>query len=478
MSKRLHSSWMVGSAVCLAGCIADATSVNEEARSALLEAYQSSSAIAQYEEARRAAAVRVTANPIGNGLLLSADLTHANLDAVMREILEDQRIQYQMDHAQFPGRVSARFRDKPLLDGLNALLAGTTLRAAQSGSVVTFSNLPVSEFVSRAENAKSIREEIVLNHLAAADAEQLLLNLFSSDSEEEEDVGLSVGSLSELNAVYLSGPARDVFEARSILEQADRPVAHVIIEALVVNLNTSSAEELGVSLGDGASGKFEALKVVPGQTGGNIVATFSDLAANAAQVTATIEFLAAQNAAQVLARPYIATRSTMPAQIEIVSDQFARVSTTGDDASIISTDSVTAGVTLSVTPLVMADEGIRLDMTIEDSRFGVTAGDILITKDRNTASTSMIVKSGQTIVIGGLNSHYRITENMGPPWLRRVPVLNTLLASQGAIEVRDELVVYLTPYIWIPSLDTPLPLPGMPDVDMGESVSFERLLGR
>jgi type II secretory pathway component HofQ len=178
-----------------------------------------------------------------------------------------------------------------------------------------------------------------------------------------------------------------------------------------------------------------------------------------------------QNAAQILARPYISTRSTKPAKIEIVSDQFARVNTTSDESSIIGTDSVTAGITLNITPIVMSDQSIRLDLAIEDSRFGATAGEILITKNRNTASTSMNVNSGQTIIIGGLNSRYRLAENSGLPWLRNVPVLNMFAANRGAIEIRNEVMVYLTPYIWLPGLETPLPLPGTPVTDLSEGDS-------
>ena len=121
-----------------------------------------------------------------------------------------------------------------------------------------------------------------------------------------------------------------------------------------------------------------------------------------------------------------------------------------------------------------------LSLTIEDSRFGATAGDVLLTKQRNTATTSMIVGSGQTIMIGGLNSRYRISEKAGFPWLRHVPLLNAFAGEQGALETRTELVVYVTPYIWIPGMDVPMPLQGTPDSDIPDWLSVERggYLGR
>lgn len=259
----------------------------------------------------------------------------------------------------------------------------------------------------------------------------------------------------ELNAIYVSGPASTVSQAMNIVARADRPVPHVIISAIVVKVNTSSVETLGVNFADMADGSFSISSIVPNTAGGNVVATFEELAGNTAQLTATIKFLAAQNIAQVLSRPYVATRSTMPATIEIVDDQFVRVDTTTDDSSIIATDSITGGISMTITPIVMADTSVRLDLTIEDSRFSATAGDVLIAKERNSATTPMVVGSGNTIVIGGLSSRYRITEKSGLPWLRKIPLINFFTAEQDALQSEDELVVYLTPYIWTPGMELP-----------------------
>ncbi len=129
---------------------------------------------------------------------------------------------------------------------------------------------------------------------------------------------------------------------------------------------------------------------------------------------------------------------------------------------------------MEITPAVMADNSIRLDLTLEDSRFGATAGEVLLTKQRNAATTSMIVGSGQTIMIGGLNSRYRISEKSGFPWLRNIPILNALNGEQGALETRTELVVYVTPYIWILGMDMPIPLHGTPKSEISDWLSIER----
>lgn len=461
----------------LANCIADPNLQGRSDQVALLEAYRAQS---ERNAAQQAHAIEQSIRRIDvfksaetGETHLSVDLVEARLRDVLAIILDSPLIQYASEAVPLSGSVSARFLDKPLIDGMNAILKSTgiyvedingvmTFQAGADGNTVNLLQVQPDEFVSR---------EVLINHLASEDVVTLIDELFPVADYSDED-GLTTSNVQETNSVYLAGPAAEVAQALSIISKADRPVAHVIIEALVVDINTSSIETLGLSFADGASGKFSAASLIPGQIGGNIVATFSDLASDSAQVTATIDFLAASNAAQVLARPYIATRSMQTASISIVDDQFVRVSTA--DTSVVSTDSISAGISMEITPAVMADNSIRMDVSLEDSRFGATAGEVLLTKQRSSASTSMIVGSGQTIMIGGLNSRYRITEKDGIPWLRHIPGLNAFAGKQGALERRTELVVYVTPYVWIPGMDIPLPLQGTPEPDIPRLLSVEK----
>jgi Flp pilus assembly secretin CpaC len=71
----------------------------------------------------------------------------------------------------------------------------------------------------------------------------------------------------------------------------------------------------------------------------------------------------------------------------------------------------------------------------------------------------MQVENGTTIIIGGLTRHQVSRGNAGLPWLRRVPPFNLLFANQAELAINDEVVIYVTPYIWKPGLEPPLPAP-------------------
>ncbi|MEL6728773.1 MAG: secretin N-terminal domain-containing protein [Pseudomonadota bacterium] len=452
----------------LTSCVATPDFSPSSDQAELEEAFRAQSVSAanarQKRESTAIEELRLTSAPDQPGLLLTVSLKDASRARVIERVFAAADIEHQIDVGHLAGRITSRFRDKPLIDGLNTLLAETGFVARVEGGIIHIKALDLVAIQDETHGSSDgfVSQELPLTYLLAEDAAKLLSSLYQNDFDQFEK-GFSVETIAELNAVFVSGPRDIVRSAQGVIARADRPAPHIVIEALVVDIDTSSVESIGISFADGADGNFSALSVVPGQTGGNIVGTFSELATNSAQVTATINFLVARNAAKILARPYIAARSTKTASIQIVNDQFARVNRSGDDSSIISTDSVTAGVTMQITPLVTADETIRLDIVLEESRFGATAGDIIISKQRNSASTSMDVKSGQTIVIGGLNSSYRITEHSGLPWLRKIPLLNALAGEQGAFETRRQLVVYLTPYIWQPGEALPMPLQHLPD---------------
>jgi len=481
-SRHLGRGAAISACLLLASCVSDPTFATGPAREAWLDAFQkqTDAAIEQRRQTRddEIRNIAVRAGPTPGELYLSVDLHQAKLSSVIDQILQSGSFDYRANPTHLPGRISAKFDGQPLVPALNVLLEGTGMLVEKQNDILIFSYASAFEISGEDgedSGSMTVSREIRLEEIEASDAVDLIAELYSVEDFDDDTRPLTISSLSELNTVYVSGPPDLVQQAVSILARADRPVPHVIISALVVEIDVSSVERIGANLTDLAAGSFSISSIVPTGTSENIVATFEELAGNTPQLTATINFLAAQNAAHVLSRPYIATRSTEAATIEIVDDQFARVTISGDDSSVITTDSITAGISMNITPVVMANSSIRVDLSIEDSRFNATAGDIIIAKERNAATSSMIVKSGQTIVIGGLNSRYRASERSGFPWLRKVPILSLFTAEQGALETREELVVYLTPYVWTPGLETPIPLQDALKPETEDLLGLERL---
>ena len=467
------SQLLIVSTLALASCVSQSERLAVEDRDALINAYREQSAntetLRAWRESNRVRRLDVRRDPATGTLLLSVDLNDATLGRVIEQILLHPQVQFKASSLIMSHRVSAQFNDLPLADGMNLLLEDTGYVVEMRAGIIRMVERGSVPYETDDDSGGAlVTREIRLRHLSAIDAVALVTDLFEDQESEEEHVTFAASAAYEINAVYLTGAARYVEAATRILAKADQPVAHVIIEALVVDLDITAIEELGISWSGGAAGSFSSIGITPGSIGSNFVGSFEELAGNAEQLTATIDFLASLNTVEILSRPYLATRSTHQATIEIVDDQYVRVDTSDDGSSIVSAESVSAGISMGITPTAMADGTIRMDLTLEESKFAATFGDAIITKERNSSATSMSVQSGQTIIIGGLNSEYRSTANAGLPWLRKIPILNFLTASQSTVGLENQLVVYLTPYVWTPGMETPMPRTGA--LGAGESV--------
>ncbi len=71
--------------------------------------------------------------------------------------------------------------------------------------------------------------------------------------------------------------------------------------------------------------------------------------------------------------------------------------------------------------------------------------------DRQIVQTEVLVKSGETLVIGGLVTKQESMVEGGVPGLRRIPLLGKLFQSEVREEKYIETVIYVTPYINEPS---------------------------
>jgi type II secretory pathway component GspD/PulD (secretin) len=111
------------------------------------------------------------------------------------------------------------------------------------------------------------------------------------------------------------------------------------------------------------------------------------------------------------------------------------------------------GTRLVFRPYIGEDEFIRLEIHPEDSDGGVTA-DGLPFKETAEVTTNVMVKSGQSIVIGGLFRERVQAVEKKVPWLGDIPYLGVLFRSTDEIATREEIIVMLTPHI-LDAADSP-----------------------
>jgi type IV pilus assembly protein PilQ len=110
---------------------------------------------------------------------------------------------------------------------------------------------------------------------------------------------------------------------------------------------------------------------------------------------------------------------------------------------------IEANLNMTVTPHVTADESIIMKIEIAknapNTSIPTSTGDPAI--DKKEAVTEVLVRNGETSVIGGIFSEEETRTELGVPWFSRIPVLGIFFRDRKQIKKRSELLIFITPRI-------------------------------
>lgn len=160
-----------------------------------------------------------------------------------------------------------------------------------------------------------------------------------------------------------------------------------------------------------------------------------------------------EDKARVLSSPRITVLSNQTATISQTSGilipkiSTATPSTGGGNTVTTTNEVVPVGVMLKVTPQVSNEGTVSLDMDIERSFLSISGQQ---TPDRRNAKTKVIVKSGQTAVIGGIFESETLDGVSGVPGLKDIPILGSLFRGKDHRKTKNELIIFITPRILQP----------------------------
>ncbi len=184
------------------------------------------------------------------------------------------------------------------------------------------------------------------------------------------------------------------------------------------------------------------------------VSGFSFIASDSSgQVRALLQALASDSKLNVLASPHIIAADNREARIQI-GDQVpiatSQTTQVGTGNSIMTTIQYKdTGTILKVKPQINESGLVNLEVMQEVSDFTpqkVLGTDQYVISKRE-ASTNLVARDGQTIIIGGLIKDKTDRTQTGIPFLSKIPVLGYLFGSTKDTKLRTELLVLLTPRV-------------------------------
>jgi len=168
-----------------------------------------------------------------------------------------------------------------------------------------------------------------------------------------------------------------------------------------------------------------------------------------------IKYLQTLGKTQILSNPKLAVINNQEARIHVGEKQayVTTTTTTGQTTTTVSEEVtfVDVGIQLSVTPTINDDGYVTMKVKPEVSSVVSTlttpSGNKIPIIDSSMAETTVMVKDGATIIIGGLRKEEKISSSEQVPFLGKIPLLGFLFRSGSNKTERTELLVMITPYI-------------------------------
>jgi type IV pilus assembly protein PilQ len=172
------------------------------------------------------------------------------------------------------------------------------------------------------------------------------------------------------------------------------------------------------------------------------------------QLNARITALEEEGKAKVISRPKVTTANNQIACIASVIIQRVKLPSAGTiigaggGAQVFAFQEITTGIVLQVVPQVSADGFVLMQLRVVSSTPGppTPPDNIPSTFDRE-ASTTVLIKGGETLVLGGVFRDNSIDQENGIPYFRSIPGIGWLFKRMLRDNTREELLIFLTPRV-------------------------------
>lgn len=416
--------------------------------------------------------------------IVTLDFEGADIRDVVRLMSETSNINI-IYGPEVAGTITIHLKQVPFDEAFNTILNLKGFVASQLGSNILRVTTPE---ILQKEQSKAVvfTKTIPVNYIKAQEMQKHIQSIMSSAGRRG-----NITIAEETNSLVVTDTQDGLAQAERLIAQIDKKPAQVMIEARIVEINLNNGLDVGVqweyakqNFKTDASGATEKATtfglldrsggsrisqtgtfsgsgeesigaIGPGQAGTGVnlpgpasAAITFGIVKNLSAFSATLSALVNQSRAKILAAPKVVTINGKEARIQAVQDipfRTAAVSASGAVAESFTT--VSAGIILAVTPTINAEDKITLKIAPESSfptADSTPAGPIIRTRK---AETTVIVKDGDTLVIGGLIDDQDSKGVSKVPLLGDIPIIGIFFRSNTSRKIRNELLIFVTPRI-------------------------------
>ncbi len=324
---------------------------------------------------------------------------------------------------------------------------------------------------------------IHVHYLQHANAEELskVLNFLPSQQTDDKGKGkapaiskaVKIMPDEETNSLIINADKNEYAVLKDVIEKLDIPRRMVYLEALILEVNTSKDFQVGVEWALGGEFEDGTGQVTSGFTsnsdspfnvlggiGENSPPSISGVTLGVIKQGINIGGITFPNIGAVLrafrddsdiniiSTPQILTTDNKKAEINVGENvpYITSQNTTAAEQDFTQFEYRDVSTKLSITPQINQADTLRLEIATEVTRI---SGDVSLTPTtfKRTADTTVIVKDGETVVIGGIIGQDSNEAVNKVPGLGDIPLLGWLFKAESEQLTTTNMFIFITPKI-------------------------------
>ena len=376
--------------------------------------------------------------PSHAGRLISLDFQEAGIKSVLQLLAEESGVNI-VSGDDVKGNVTVSMKKVPWGQALDTILTISDMTRIQEGNIIRVmknetlrkANKDAADAEKIQRAAEEARKKEALDKMVE-EGKQRQISIEAKIVEASDEFvrnlgvqwgGASYGTVGAGTGFSLIGGS-NAATTRPITwgypnEVPFRTTDGKVIQSMAVNYPTAiAAPTLGLIIG-GASAVLEA------------------------QISA----LETNSQGKVISSPKVTTMDGVKARIE-QGDEIPYVTRDAQGTPTVSWKKAT--LSLSVTPKITPDGRISMDVTATNDtpqydKAASLQGNVPIRKSEVTSI--VVVKDGETLVIGGILKTEENKGDIGVPWVSKIPILGWLFKTESRIKNRRQLMIFITPKI-------------------------------
>ena len=399
-------------------------------------------------------------------------------------VLEMFSTEYGMNLVYGPdltGEVTMNLFDAPVNDALRRILSANGYAMVQEGGFLLIIEENAAQNEDGVTTASPFEPMVIhLNHVRAKDVVPMVQPMLNgnemvvpgSESESGLDVEDDLGGNGNANREFFILYADEATQKRvtSLLKKIDLAPAQVLVEATILSVSISDEFKLGVDFTALGGVDFQALSGTSNLTDsgsdsnpdgkglgewffGAGTSGFSNGSSDGLhvgilrnQVGVFVEALEKVGNASVLSNPQVLTVNRHAAEILVGKKLPYLTATSTDTVAMQNVEFLDVGTSLVFRPFIGDDGMVRMEIHPKSSS-GLINAQGLPEETTTEVKTNVLVRSGHTVVIGGLMENSITTDVSQIPFLGSIPGIGSLFRSESQTERKTEIIILLTPHV-------------------------------